>query len=358
MRVSVVVATHNRAELLARALKALALQTHPSDAFEVVVVADGCSDGTEDLVRTFQQRAPMPVLLLSQRNAGPSRARNAGIAAATGEVVLFMDDDLEPAPEFVAAHAQWHARHSHAAVIGRSVQDPARRRSEPMWVAWDHAMLEKQYRGWREGTRKPPGPHNFYTGNASVRRADALAIGGFDVEMRRQEDVDLACRLARAFPTAFIFEPAAVGYHRPQRGFRGWQEIPCSYGSLDVARAQRGDAPWDRVRDAYRTRTGITRILAATTLRAPWTGPVVRGGLIAMARCADAVGARGTALRTLSAFYNVRYLEGVAAALGGGNAVRRLLQGEDPAPLPLPASGDGVPGSAGPAGCKAPAAPR
>src|SRR5205814_3294574 len=95
---TVVIPTFQRKDRLARVLDGLSRQTHP--AFEVVVVDDGSTDGTSQYLR--ETRFPFHVCAISQLNAGPAAARNAGVAAAKGDVVLFLDDDVIPAPELVA----------------------------------------------------------------------------------------------------------------------------------------------------------------------------------------------------------------------------------------------------------------
>src|SRR6266498_3763264 len=94
--ISVVIPTYDRCEALARTLGALARQTLPAKDFEVVVVVDGSRDDTRAVLEMLE--TPFALRWLWQENLGRSAARNAGIRAARADVVVFVDDDVEPAP--------------------------------------------------------------------------------------------------------------------------------------------------------------------------------------------------------------------------------------------------------------------
>src|SRR4051794_35676673 len=95
--VSIVVATYNRCAGLGELLRALARQTYPADRFDVVVIDDGSTDGTQALLNRIQ--VPYALNCLAQANEGPASARNLGVHHARGRLVLFLDDDVVPVPE-------------------------------------------------------------------------------------------------------------------------------------------------------------------------------------------------------------------------------------------------------------------
>ena len=107
-RVSVVVPTYNRRARLARVFGGLDRQTVPPSTFELVIVDDGSKDDTQSWLAANTTRS-YAVKTLRQDNGGPARARNAGVAAATGELILFIDDDVEPTPEHCAEHLRFQA---------------------------------------------------------------------------------------------------------------------------------------------------------------------------------------------------------------------------------------------------------
>src|SRR5882724_11393662 len=100
IRLSVVVPTYNRRDRLARVLAALERQNTPASQFEVVVVDDGSTDGTSDWLASFKCSYALQRVQLT--NGGPARARNVGVERAAGEIVLFIDDDVEPTPELIS----------------------------------------------------------------------------------------------------------------------------------------------------------------------------------------------------------------------------------------------------------------
>jgi glycosyltransferase involved in cell wall biosynthesis len=313
---SVVIPTYNRRDSLQKTLDGLARQIYPSAAFEAVVVSDGSTDGTDVFLAEYARTAPFALRPIVQPNGGPARARNHGVEEAHGKVIVFLDDDVEPSPEFLAVHAAHHTTQDKEVVIAPMLPDPALQWQEPCWIAWEHAMLEKQYGAWRTGEWKGCGPNNFYSGNASLLRSHLLAVGGFDEHFPRQEDVELAFRLQRQCGVHFVFDGAARGIHRPHRRFSSWLAVPYAYGQLDVVRAQREDIDWQIIWNAYHARNAVTRLLASLTLTLPALSVPLRFLLLAAARTAYRLHRAGPAFAALSVVYNLRYLEGIRQELG------------------------------------------
>jgi glycosyltransferase involved in cell wall biosynthesis len=331
---SVVIPTFNRCESLRVTLDALASQATVPGGVEVLVVSDGSSDGTDAYLREWAARAAtVQARPLFQANAGPARARNHGVREARGDVIIFTDDDVEPQPGYLLAHATRHRADEKLVLIGPMSRDPHRRPREPVWIAWEHAMLQKQYDNWQQGVwaEDECGPHNFYTGNASVRRAHVMQVGGFDEGFTRQEDVELAMRMERECGVHFRFDPALAALHRPLRSFDGWLRVPYAYGQLDVVRAQRGDASWNVVRESYRSRHKATRLLADFALPGITRGNLMRSALRRAAEALHAVPTGPTesvAIFALSALYNQRYLEGARDQLGSWPKLRDVMHAE------------------------------
>ncbi len=322
---SVVVPTFNRKDSLRKTLDGLARQTYPAPQFEAVVVSDGSTDGTDALLAQYAGGAPYALQVICQPNGGPARARNNGIKHARGEVVVFLDDDVEPSPDFLAVHAAPHTGQNRTVVIGPMLPDPALLWQEPAWIAWEHAMLEKQYTAWRTGEWDHCGPHHFYSGNASVRRAHLAAVGGFDEQFPRQEDVELAVRLEKECSVQFAYAPDARGTHRPQRRFASWLAVPFAYGRLDVVRARRGDVSWETVRHGYHARSKATRLLARAVLAFPPLSRPLRALLLPAAQAAYRLHRAGAAFAALSVIYNLRYLEGAQSEIGSRSEMARVL---------------------------------
>jgi hypothetical protein len=123
MNVSAVVPTFSRGASLARTIATLAASERSGfDRLEILVVDDGSPVDVAPLVETLRRQAPaIPISLIRQPNAGPAAARNRGFRAASGDIVLFVDDDIEVPQGLVSAHVAAHSRHSGSVVFGRCV---------------------------------------------------------------------------------------------------------------------------------------------------------------------------------------------------------------------------------------------
>jgi len=224
--VSVVIPTYNRRQRLGRVLGALDRQSAPPESFEAVVVDDGSSDGTAEWLA--EQRYKFTLRVIRQDNGGPAKARNTGVNAAAGTLLLFLDDDVEPTEALLAEHLKCHEAERDVVVMGPLASLPHYRQP---WVAWEQAKLEAQYQAMLRGDWKPTF-RQFWTGNASVAREHVVAVGGFNDAFLRAEDVELGFRLHER-GLKFRFNPAARGLHHVERSLDGWMNAHRSYGRLE-----------------------------------------------------------------------------------------------------------------------------
>ena len=119
---SVILPTFNRCDILSRTLDLYARQRNLHRSFEVIVVDDGSTDRTMEMLQSAKRSSGVPMQVAAlPRNSGPSAARNKAISMAKGDVLLFSGDDILPTPEFVAEHYNWHTElypEPHMAVLG------------------------------------------------------------------------------------------------------------------------------------------------------------------------------------------------------------------------------------------------
>lgn len=197
---SVVIPTKDRVEALARTLDALEAQRADGAELEAVVVDNGSCDGTLEQVRARAGGAALSVKLLEQPQGGPAAARNAGAAAAKGEVLLFLGDDTEPADTgLLRAHLDLHAARPEAeyGILGRITWTP--RKPVTPFMRW----LENggpQFHYWELEPGLVDAAGYFYSSHASIKRALFERVGGFDVRFPTAavEDTELGVRLADA----------------------------------------------------------------------------------------------------------------------------------------------------------------
>lgn len=318
-KLSVIIPTYNRKNSLLRTLKALENQTQPKDSFEVVVISDGSSDGTAEAVQAchFSYR----LRFVEQKNQGPSVARNHGARLAVSNLLVYVDDDIEPIPEFLQEHYETQKDQTHLVVIGP--QSGPENEAMDHWIAWEHMMLKKQYVNFEKGIWQA-GPNNLYSGNFSLLREHLLKVGGFNEQFTRQEDVELGFRLAN-IGLKFTFNPRANGIHRPTRTFESWFKTPFEYGRRDVQMARDGgeDRVIELTRKHFKERSGVTRALATVCIG----NPVLENAVMGFAKTLVKVGGRKIALASCSLLFNLRYLQGMCKELGGRQRLWETLKG-------------------------------
>jgi glycosyltransferase involved in cell wall biosynthesis len=226
-RLSVVIPTYNRRGRLGRVLAALEKQDANPDDFEVIVIDDGSTDGSSEWLATRRTRFALHPIRLA--NGGPARARNAGVELAVGDIILFIDDDVEPVPCLLREHLRSHEREPKIVVMGPLASLP--RYAQP-WVAWEQAKVEAQYDAMTRG-RFTPTFRQFWTGNASLEKRYFVEAGGFDTSFLRAEDVELGVRLGN-LGLGFRFNSEARGLHHAERSLLSWEGMHTSYGRLEV----------------------------------------------------------------------------------------------------------------------------
>ncbi|MBV9440944.1 MAG: glycosyltransferase family 2 protein, partial [Candidatus Eremiobacteraeota bacterium] len=118
MRLTIQLCTYNRAQLLERVLAACFDQMLSPEAYEVVLVNDGSSDNTPAVIERARRIATCRFTVVQQPNGGLAKARNAGLAVATGERIAFIDDDILPTPRFAVEHLSSDERAGDVVVRG------------------------------------------------------------------------------------------------------------------------------------------------------------------------------------------------------------------------------------------------
>lgn len=319
--VAVLTATHERRQSLRRVLESLRHQSLPADAFRVVVVCDGCTDGTADMVRSMS--FPFDVTVIEQTpGRGPAAARNLGLAAVRSPIVVFIDDDVVPAANLLEVHASRHEERHDLIVIGPLL--PPDRANQP-WIRWEGDTLRKQYREMECGLWAPS-PRQFYTGNASVRREHLSAVSGFDERLKRGEDVELAFRLQRR-GLQFVFEPRAGATHFAHRSFHAWLGGAYEYGRAELAMGPvagtRGFV--DVKAEDFQRRSPIVRRLVLHGLAHPSIAPaVIMSGRIA-GRTLTLAGLWRLARGAYTTIFELAYWRGVDRATGPSGSALAIL---------------------------------
>jgi glycosyltransferase involved in cell wall biosynthesis len=310
---SVVIPTYNRVARLRDVITALEQQAYPSDAYEVIVISDGSTDGTDAFLEAL--RSAIQLRWFVQANRGPAAARNAGLQKARGEFIVFIDDDVVPEPQLLKEHARSHNEAGKDVVVLGPLLTPEGFEMAP-WVRWEQEMLMKQYRAMLRGKWSATA-RQFYTGNASLRRSHILAAGGFDEGFRRAEDVELAYRLADK-GLDFVFNMQAAGMHFAERSFRAWLDVAYTYGRNDVIFARDRNQKWllSAIRHEFRDRHFFIQSLVRTCRgrsRLTWIASLA---LKLAADAANLLRASDMERFAYSGLFNLQYYNGLLGELG------------------------------------------
>jgi len=321
-RLSVVVATFNRPALIERLLEQLSAQTLPPAEFEVVVVDDGSREPVEP--RLSARAWPFALRVEAQPNAGQASARHRGILAARGDVLVIVDDDMQVGADFLERHLELHPAGTRRVVLGRIRPPPE---GMALQERWHQRNLDRIHERGRAGGTVHG--NSMYTGNASLRRADYLAVGGFDTSLRQAEDVEIGLRLERSGVEFVLSEDAWTVNGSDHTSVSRWRDRARRYGRHDLLISRKHT-------DLVHQRPWRLKPPLAVSAVFPPLGMALAPVAWAFAAGLDRAGLEGPALTAATMTYGLDYYRGVRDELGSTGAVVRDFADWwlDPADLP------------------------
>jgi len=201
--ITVIIPAYNAAAFIKRSIDSVLTQRH--SAQEIIVVDDGSTDGTGEIVKKYGQR----VRYMYQENRGVSAARNRGIREASGEWIAFLDADDEWLPEKIHAQIELFRQFSH--------------------LKWGYANYLTNYSGkqWHKRSALPAPKQHYmedyldayckgfhaWTGTVMIHRSVFDTVGLFEPGMKRAQDNDLWFRIAYQFPQVGYIPQSLAVYH-------------------------------------------------------------------------------------------------------------------------------------------------
>lgn len=219
IKLSIIIATYNRAENLRRTLRSLTAQTLDNSLFEVVVVNNNSTDNTPEVCEEFALENPrMNFKMLTETKQGVSHACNAGITHSSGKYIAIVDDDEEVNAEFAESYYNLFEKYPDAAAAGGEII-PLYEYIPPKWLT---KYTERPIAGTlRLGNRIREFPKTRFPGggNMGIRRAIIEKYGAFNPELGRTgssllggEEKDLFKRLTDAGEKVY-YVPGAIIWH-------------------------------------------------------------------------------------------------------------------------------------------------
>ncbi len=308
-----------------RTLDALAQQTYPATETEAVVVADGCTDNTIKMLRSYS--APFCLQILEQAGKGAGAARNYGSAHADGNLLLFLDDDVVPEPDLIRAHVQAQQQRPGHIIVGPYPTALSGRASffnmqmRLWWATKFDAMQNESHRTTYQ---------DLLSGNLSLEKSVFQHLGGFDPDMdRAHEDYEFGIRAIKSnIPILFVVDALAYHYEHETMNVRRAMERSRQEGRADVQIGRRHNELRNSLPLANFEEPAlfVVRLVRRLALDRPGMGDFLVNLLEQMLRPFEMLHMRGFWVRLYGLIREYWYWRGVRDELGGRVELANFVQ--------------------------------
>ena len=236
---SVVIPAKNEEHVLPRLLDALLKQNYPADRFEVIVVEDGSTDGTETICEQYRKATGGRVKVIhSEKSNGKASALNRALGAARGDILAFFDADSIPEPDVLLNAARRFQDESVQALQGRILTANSEVNMLTKFISYEDAVWCDGYLMGKDAL----GLFVHLRGSCEfIRRRTLESLGGWN-ENHLSEDMELSARLVREghrikyAPDVRAWQESPEGlrqmFHQRIRWFRGSMQVALRYGRL------------------------------------------------------------------------------------------------------------------------------
>ncbi len=232
-QVSIIIPVYNDTAGVLRLLSSCEYLTYPRELLEIIIVDDGSKEPVEKILSQVTFDLPLKTLR-QEPNRGRAAACNRGAEQAKGDVLLFIDSDMEVSPDLVLNHLAGYEYRGCVATRGEYYSAPFVKKNR--WFKY----LDNPDRGPRKWARQAePGaalPFQFIlTGNFSIKREVFEKLDGFDENITAYggEDTEFAYRLSRSGLGKVVYCPEAVTYHH-HHGFKETLKLLYAYGRYSI----------------------------------------------------------------------------------------------------------------------------
>ncbi len=217
---SIIIPTYNRSEVLLKCLKSLDEMDYDSKDYEVIVVDDGSTDNTEEVVKSFRSRYTLKYF--KKENGGPGPARNLGIKNASFEYLLILNDDAICYPDLLREHDKVHKLYPNQKISVLGAFPYKEKAQRKIFVYF----LERSTLVFAYPMMKAGQLYNyrfFWTCNISIRKQAIIDAGLFDEDFREPmtEDTELGYRLQK-MGYYVLYHPDAFTIHEHSMDIEGF----------------------------------------------------------------------------------------------------------------------------------------
>ncbi len=213
IKFSIIIATYNRLDELQELFQTLLEMKYDVSRYELVIVDDGSTDGTQKYIKNGQW--PFHLLYLKQKNQGPGAARNYGMQEANGEYFLFIDSDCMLPPQYLSEIDKGLKKNQFEAFGGPDTFHPS---FSPLLKAINYSMTSFIGTGGTRGGKKSVGKFYPRSFNMGIHKSVFDKIGGMG-GLRHGQDMDFSARIYEAgFKVGLI--PEAFVYHKRRTSLR------------------------------------------------------------------------------------------------------------------------------------------
>lgn len=212
-KVSILIPAYNSEKTIRICVESVFNQNYPEQLREIIVINDGSTDKTLQILESIQSLNSFQILSL-KNNQGLATARNKGIEKSTGEILIFLDSDMEVEPDFVKKHVE---KHNCPGVYG--VVSCIKAASDIIYDKYQRYIYEGN-RGARKFPANNPLPfHVFIFGLTSIKREVIENIGlmNSDIKIYGGEDTEFAYRIWVKYPTGLFYGEDIFVYHHHYR---------------------------------------------------------------------------------------------------------------------------------------------
>lgn len=232
-QIALIIATFNRSGPLKRLLECLRQQSIPKEKWELIIGVDGSEDDTITVLKKWQERDILPLSWFFQPNSGQSVARHKAVKTSRSPFIIIIDDDMEVCQEFVQSHLNLLQKDPDKNVVIGKVIPETNWQKKPLYETVREYHMLKLHKTLEKG-EKSPSSSSFVTQNVSLPKELYLQAGGFDFDLRLDEDRELGMRLER-HGGIFRYSKEAWAIHLSDIGsYDKWFNRQYEYGKIAV----------------------------------------------------------------------------------------------------------------------------